>query len=72
MAFCSLWLNRLVFRGHDHYDQEIPYRQNLALRRISVLILCAPTNRLADLERLVPAALRALDSIEPGQVIRID
>lgn len=53
-------------------DQEIPFQQNLALQRISVLILCAPTNRFADLERLVLAVLRALDSIGPGQVIRID
>ncbi len=53
-------------------DQGIPFQQNLAERRIAILILCAPTNRLADLKRLVPAALGALDSIEPGQVIRID
>ena len=53
-------------------DQGIPYQQNLAERLIAILILCAPTNRLADLKRLVPAALGALDSIEPGQVIRID
>ena len=53
-------------------DQEIPFQQNLDRRRIAILILCAPTNRLADLERLVPAALRALDSIRPGQVLRIE
>ncbi len=52
-------------------DQEIPYQQNLDGRRISILILCAATNRLADLKLLMPAALRALDSIEPGQVIRL-
>ena len=52
-------------------DQEIPYQQNLSSRRISILILDAPTNRLADLRALVPAALRALDSMKPGQVIRI-
>jgi hypothetical protein len=53
-------------------DREIPYQQNLAVRRIAIIILCAPTNRLADLTRLVPAALQALDSIEPGQVMRIE
>jgi hypothetical protein len=53
-------------------DQEIQYQQNLSVRRISILILCARTNRLADLKRLVPAVLRALDSIAPGQAIRID
>lgn len=53
-------------------DQEIPYQQNLERRRIAILILCAPTNRLADLKRLVPAALRAIDTVMPGQVLRID
>jgi hypothetical protein len=53
-------------------DQEIPFQQNLTVRRISILILCAPSNRLADLSRLVPAALRALVAITPGQVVRID
>lgn len=52
-------------------DQEIPYQQNLGGRRISILILCAPTNRLADLKPLVPAVLNSLDSIEPGQVLRL-
>lgn len=52
-------------------DQEIPYQQNLDGRRISILILCARTNRLADLKRLVPAALLSLNSMEPGQVIRL-
>lgn len=52
-------------------DQEIPYQQNLAFRKISVLVLYAPTNRLADLRLLVPAAIEALGSIKPGQVVRI-
>lgn len=53
-------------------DQEIPYQQNLGHRRIAILILCARTNRLADLKCLVPAAMHALDSITPGQVLRIE
>jgi len=52
-------------------DQEIPYQQNLELRRISVLVICARTNRLADLRPLIPAAIRALRTIEAGQVVRI-
>lgn len=53
-------------------DQEIPRQQNLSTRRISIVILCPTTNRLSDLQPLVPAVLRALDSIAPGQVTRID
>jgi len=53
-------------------DQGIPHQQNLVMRRISIVILCAPTNRLADLTLLLPAALLALDSIAHGQVVRIN
>jgi predicted nuclease of predicted toxin-antitoxin system len=52
-------------------DQSIPDQQSLRSRKLSVLVLCAPTNRLSDLKRLVPVALGRLDSIEPGQVVRI-
>jgi predicted nuclease of predicted toxin-antitoxin system len=52
-------------------DQSIPDQQNLAGRKIALLILSAPTNRLRDLRRLIPAALAALDAIRPGQVERV-
>jgi hypothetical protein len=52
-------------------DQNIPDQQNLAGRTISILIFCGPTNRLRELEPLVPSAISALGSIEPGQVWRI-
>jgi predicted nuclease of predicted toxin-antitoxin system len=52
-------------------DRNIPDQQMLAGRKISVLILCAPTNRLRDLVQLVPAALSSLDSIGHGVVVRI-
>ena len=38
--------------------QGIPEQQNMVGRRISVLILRVPTNRLRDLEAIVPAALQ--------------
>ena len=52
-------------------DQNIPDRQDLAGRRISLVILCGPTNRLRDLEPSAPAATAALRSIGPGDVVRI-
>lgn len=52
-------------------DQSIPDQQNLTGRRISLLILCGRTNRLRDLEPLVPAAMAALSLIGPGLVVRI-
>jgi predicted nuclease of predicted toxin-antitoxin system len=52
-------------------DQNIPDQQNLSGRRIAVVILCGPTNRLRDLSSLVPAAISAIGSIRPGDVVRI-
>ena len=52
-------------------DQNIPEQQSLAGRKIAVMILCGPTNRLRDLALLVPAALSMLVSIGPGVVARI-
>ena len=52
-------------------DQNIPDQQNLAGGSISLMILCGPTNRLSDLERLIPAAILALGSISPGAIIRV-
>lgn len=52
-------------------DQSIPDQQNMANRKIALVILCARTNRLSDLTRLVPAALDAITTIKPGDVVRI-
>jgi predicted nuclease of predicted toxin-antitoxin system len=52
-------------------DQSIPDQQNLAGRKIAIVILCGPTNRLRDLAPLIPATLSTLGSIEPGDVVRI-
>lgn len=52
-------------------DQEIPFQQDLKARRLSIVILCAPSNRLADLSKLVPAALEVLSTIQPGHVVQI-
>ncbi len=52
-------------------DQNIPDQQNLSGRRIAVLVLCGTTNRLRDLEPLVPTALDVLACLTPGAVVKI-
>lgn len=52
-------------------DQGNPYEQNLNRRRIAIIVLCAPTNRLADLTPLLLRATAALDEISAGVVVRI-
>lgn len=52
-------------------DRHIPDQQSLAKRGIAVLILCGSTNRLRDLERLIPSALSALRKMNSGDVVKI-
>jgi hypothetical protein len=52
-------------------DQGIPYQQNFGSKRIAILVLCAPSNRLEDLTPLVSTILIALDAIKPGEVVKL-
>src|SRR5262249_33930410 len=52
-------------------DQGIEYQQNLSGRNIAIIILRAKSNRLADLLRLVPASVSSIESLHPGQIVRI-
>jgi hypothetical protein len=52
-------------------DQGIPHQQNVGQRRIALIVLRVPTNRVGDLIQLVPAIVSALDSIAPGQVVML-
>lgn len=53
-------------------DQGIEYRQNLTVRNIAIIVLRAKSNRLQDLLPHVPACLVHIESIQPGQIIRIE
>jgi hypothetical protein len=52
-------------------NQSIRHQQNLQSAGVAVLVLVAPSNRLADLVPLVPSAQSALGSIKPGDVVEI-
>jgi hypothetical protein len=52
-------------------DQSIRHQQNLQAAGVAVVILVAPSNRLADLVPLMPSALASLGSIKPGDVVAI-
>ncbi|HYW42547.1 MAG TPA: DUF5615 family PIN-like protein [Bryobacteraceae bacterium] len=52
-------------------DQSIEYEQNFANRSIALLVLCARSNQIEDLEPAIPAALAALRCIQPGRVVRV-
>jgi hypothetical protein len=52
-------------------DQNLRRQQNLATAGVAVVVLIAPSNRLADLIPLMPAAHAALTTIRPGDVVEI-
>jgi predicted nuclease of predicted toxin-antitoxin system len=49
-------------------DRNLSFQQNLARFSIGVLVLTAPTNRLTDLRRIVPALLKTLPLVKKGEV----
>ncbi|WP_447986084.1 DUF5615 family PIN-like protein [Nitrospira sp. Nam74] len=53
-------------------DRNLSFQQNLVSYHIAVVVLHARTNRLADLQRLVPKLLAALPSAKPGIVMHIE
>lgn len=52
-------------------DANLPYQQVLERFAIGVVLLKAPSNRLADLEPLVPEILARMDGIEPGELRKV-
>ena len=53
-------------------DQGIEYQQNLADRKLAIIVFRTKSNRLTDLLILLPNCLARIQSIEPGQLVRID
>ena len=53
-------------------DQGIEYQQNLEGRKIAIIIFRTKSNRPKDLLPLVSACLEHVESIQPGQIVRID
>jgi hypothetical protein len=52
-------------------DQGLAYQQNLAGRRIAILLIRPRSNKLADLLPHMEACSNALRSIRPGELVRV-
>ena len=52
-------------------DQSLQFQQNIAKRRLGVVVLRAGSNAIEDLVPLVPVALKALAALRPGQAVRV-
>jgi uncharacterized protein DUF5615 len=52
-------------------DRGIEYQQNLQPRNIAVILIRTKSNRLADIVTHVPAILKMLESVKPGQLVKV-
>jgi predicted nuclease of predicted toxin-antitoxin system len=52
-------------------DRGIEYQQNLQPRTIAVVVIRTKSSQLSELLWQVPDLLQALESIEPGQLVRM-
>jgi Domain of unknown function (DUF5615) len=52
-------------------DQGVQFEQNLKGRAITLVLVSAKSNRLADLLPRIPAILTALRSVRGGQLVRV-
>ncbi|MEX0791157.1 MAG: hypothetical protein WD178_10320 [Actinomycetota bacterium] len=49
-------------------DKSIEYQQNVAKLPLGVVVFGAPSNKIEDLEPLVPSALTAIESVRSGEL----
>ena len=52
-------------------DQNLRHQQNISHFRVAVVVMVAMTNRLANLVPLAAAVARALENIQPGDVVTV-
>ena len=66
-----LQLAALEFDVFITVDSNVPFQQNLAKFDLRIVILKAPSNRLADLKLLVPELQRVLLNISFSEIITV-
>lgn len=52
-------------------DTNMGKQQNMSGRQIAIVVLRAPSNRLADLLPLVEGAKAAMASMKPGEIVEV-
>ncbi|MGH9748185.1 MAG: DUF5615 family PIN-like protein [Candidatus Acidiferrales bacterium] len=64
----------LAEAGFDAFvtlDTNLRYQQNLAGRRIAIVVIVTASNRLSRLARHFPSCAEALQSIQPGEIVHV-
>ena len=52
-------------------DQNLSHQHNVSKRALSIVVLRGRTTNIDDLIPLMPAALAALETLVPGQIVRV-
>jgi len=67
-------LLELASREFDTFitgDQNLEYQQNVARYNLGIIVLVAQSNRLADMQPLIPRVCELLPTLRPGTVVRV-
>ena len=52
-------------------DQNLEYQQNVARYSLGIVVLVARSNRLPDMQPLIPQVCDVLRTLQPGTVVRV-
>ena len=72
MGWATIKNGELLALASEHFDvfvtvdRNLSFQQNVGALSITVIILSARSNRLAELKPLVPSLLAAIESAKPG------
>ena len=66
-----LGLAQGLFEVFITIDSHLVHQQNLTNLQVAVVVLRAKSNKFEDVEPLIPGILRALQTIKPGQIVKI-
>ena len=77
MGWASLSNGELLSRCVNQFDvfltadQNLQFQQNLKALPVSVAVLAAKSNRIADLRPSIPKLLDSLSSLRPRSLVRV-
>lgn len=76
-GWAGLTNGKLIEKAQERFDvfltgdRNLSFQQNVSRLNIAVIVLEAGSTRLIDTLRMIPYVLKTLETIQPGQVIRI-
>ena len=77
-GWAGLKNGELLKRAQEHFDvfvtvdRNLPFQRDLSAFSIAVVVLRAPTNRIADLRLLVPKLLTVIPISKVGEVTWVE